>query len=288
MSADEQELMMRGFVMLALLASVLAVAVPVRAQSEFANAEALLRALETADEDLRAFRADIRYVKTFEIAGEPQVREGALYYRSEPGAEGEPDDRRFAVEFDSLRVGRRLESISEVYTFDGQWLVERNREEKSIIKRRVVPPGETFDPLRIGEGPMPIPIGQRADEVLARYDATLVDAQDGLVDEDLRKYVRGSWQLKLVPKPEYADRDDFTEIRLWYDADSDGRLLPRASRTVTPIGDVAVVLIKSRTVRLNDRVRFPPDVFDVTLPDRGWDVQILEWRGGQEAREGGG
>jgi len=250
---------------------------------EYASAEELLRALETADRDLRAFEARIRYIKIFEIVGDTQTRDGTLYFRALPGAEGEPAERRFAVRFRKLLVGERLERINETYTFDGEWLVEKNHRERVFIKRRVVPPGAKFDPLRIGEGPMPIPIGQKADDVLERYDAKLVSVTEGIGGEDeamrdLRAFVTGTTQIVLTPRARFAERDDFVEIRLWY-AKQDGRLLPRASRTVNPAGDVAIVAIEPASIRINDEVEFPEGVFDVRTPERGWDVQVVEWRG---------
>src|SRR5262245_30412700 len=42
------------------------------------TADDLLLALENADADLRSLSADLRYDRTFEIAGDRQVREGKL------------------------------------------------------------------------------------------------------------------------------------------------------------------------------------------------------------------
>ena len=245
---------------------------------EFGSAEALLTALEQADQDLRTLEARVMYVRVFAVAGDEQRRDGTLSFRSVP-REGERADRAFAIDFDTLLVGRRKEDITERYVFDGQWLLELNFATKDFTRRQVVAPGERFDPLRIGEGPFPIPIGQRKDEILARYEAVLVDATDGLSSASLRKRVEGMSQVKLVPKPFYEDESDFDVIRLWYSRGEDGRLLPRMARTINHAGDEATVILED--VRVNERASIPDERFD-TSPPRGWNGQVIEWR-----KEGG-
>ena len=78
--------------------------------------------------------------------------------------------------FDTLIVADRRESIGQHYAFDGQWVVEKTPADKQFTKRQVVPPGEDFDPLRIGEGPFPVPVGQRKADILDRFDAEILPA----------------------------------------------------------------------------------------------------------------
>jgi hypothetical protein len=242
--------------------------------AEFDSAEALLTALEEADRDLRTLRARVMYVRVFDIVGDEQRRDGTLYFRSRV-REGERPDRAFAIDFDTLLVGRRKEDIKERYVFDGQWLLELDFATRHFTRRQVVAPGETFDPLRIGEGPFPIPIGQRKDEILARYDTELVDATDGLLSEALRGRAEGTSQIMLTPRPFFAEESDFKQIRLWYSRDEDGRLLPRMARTVNYAGDEATVILTD--VDVNERAAIPDDRFE-TRPPRGWDGQVIEFR----------
>jgi hypothetical protein len=253
------------------------------------TADELLAALEHSGEGLRALEGDINYVKEFGVLGDDQVRRGKLFFESEPPAAAAPPKRKFAVEFNSLRVGRRMENIRELYIFDGQWLVEKDFQEKQFTKRQVAAPGAAFDPLRLGEGPLPIPIGQKKADILERYTAELLPAADGLQNEHLLRHVEGSHQLRLVPRPERAEEDKFAEIRLWYRRDAGGDLLPVLARTVTATddpaveGDVAVVQLLN--VRINGEAAIPAGALDTTTPaaDMGWNVRIDEW---EDAREG--
>ncbi len=259
----------------------------------FSNADQLLEALETADEDLRALSADIRYTRDFAVAGDTQVRLGKLWFQdaTDKAEKDAPRKRRFAILFESLAFGDRSEKKTQMYNFDGEWLVERYPEEKRMVKRQVVGPGERFDPLRIGEGPLPIPIGQRKADILARYDATLLPPEDGFEEmpaarmADLTKMAQGCVQLLLKPRPERAESDDFKEIRLWYMArvgadGKPGRLLPRLAKTLNRADDTSIVeLIR---VKVNDQVQLDPAVFDTKTPATGWEVIIQPFRGSIE------
>lgn len=258
------------------------------------DADDLLRELEKADAGIDRLHARILYDRTFELAGDRQVRIGELWFvRDTPASEGEAAPRRFAIEFSRLYVDRRLEDDPQIYVFDGEWLVEKRPVEKTFHKRQVVPAGQRFDPLKIGEGPLPIPIGQKREDIRSRFDASLLPPGDGLeapadateedrlAAEQLRREVEGTMQLRLVPLPDTDASDDFREIRLWYRRAEDGTLLPRVARTVNTSGDVAIV--KLVDIALNAKVEVRPDVFDTSTPAEGWDVTITEWRG-QERR----
>ncbi|MBX3390200.1 MAG: hypothetical protein KF691_12200 [Phycisphaeraceae bacterium] len=261
----------------------------------FSTADQLLAELETADADLRALQADIRYTRDFAIAGDTQVRTGTLWFQdvtaTSQAGKGSPRKRRFAIQFDKLSFGDREENQTQIYNFDGEWLVERFPGEKRMVKRQVVPPGESFDPLKIGEGPLPIPIGQKKDDILARYDATLLPPEDGFDEmpavrmRELTQMAEGCVQLMLKPRAERADTDDFKEIRLWYRRQplpngKEGRLLPRIAKTENRAGDISVVqLIRVKT---NDQVQIEASKFDTTTPPTGWDVVVQPFRGGIE------
>jgi hypothetical protein len=266
----------------------------------FANADEFLTALERSGENLVTLTAGIKYDRTFELQGDRQIRIGTLYFVG-----GTPDTqnparrlgRKFAIVFTQLWIGNERRESPRTYLFDGAWLVERLPEDKLQLRKQIVAPGEVFDPLRIGEGPLPIPIGQPKADILARYQVELREPADGIdpdaaaddVDRrlamDMLIASAQTQQIRLVPRPERAEEDDFTEIRLWYMPDSAGNLLPQMARTVNRSGDVSVVqLINVQAqyagAETNKRARVPEEVFDTTLP-RGWreDVQDLRTPG---------
>src|SRR5262249_33560341 len=121
------------------------------------SADDLLSALEYAGADMRTFQADLRKTKTRgEIEGGGQeINEGKVMFVSEApagaGAGGAKGRRMFQVDFNSLIVDKVKRPENRTFVFDGQWFVERQPDVKQIHKRQVVPPGQTIDPLAIGE-----------------------------------------------------------------------------------------------------------------------------------------
>lgn len=239
---------------------------------KFADAAALLTALETADQGMKSLSADILYDRYFELEGDRQTRKGTLLFRNAATSpDGKPVPRAFAIRFDWMQAGERLEKRANWYVFDGQWLLETWPDEKRFKRRQLVAPGETYDPLKIGEGPLPIPIGQKKDDILARYTAELLDAASGVEDDMQKQLVASGWQLKLIPKD--PENDEFREVRLWYRPDAGGRLLPRMARTVVRSGDISTVVLTS--VKLDADI--PEGVLD-TAPPKGFDGEVEEFR----------
>jgi hypothetical protein len=285
---------------------------------EFKDADQLLTALEDADRGLVSLTARVRYDRTAVIQADHQTHLGRLYFvtgnREKAGTEGDRPEgarspsapqRKFAIHFDQRIADAVVRDEETTYIFDGEWLVEKNAKERLFIKRQIVPPGESFDPLRIGDGPMPLPIGQKKEDILARYTAELHEPTRGLeppadplpdeIEEAnaLASFVQGSFQVRLVPRPEIPD-EEFREIRLWYFPDQGGRLLPRMARTVSKSGDISLVRlidvqVQRQSAKVNADAQVPVDVLDTTVPRDGWHVQITNWRGqmGSVPEQGG-
>lgn len=250
--------------------------------SEITTARDLLVALETADEGVSTLQAGVRYIRRMALQGDEQTRQGRLYFEQIPNKSGGAARRLFAVYFDTLYVDARKERDRQDWVFTGAWLIERRPDVKQYVARQLAPPGRQIDPLKLGEGPLPIPIGQKAADVLSRYDVKLVNPHAGLEEESggVQEFVQDTWQLRLTPKAggavgtDGADGGEYREIRLWYDRAS---LLPRLAKTISRSGDEAFVMLVN--IRVNDKIK--GDVFTIKQPDKadGWDVQIEEYRG---------
>jgi len=241
---------------------------------QFHSAEGLLGALEDAGREISTLQAGVRYIRRMVLQGDEQTREGRLFFEQSPREDGARPARRFAVEFETLYVGGRRERDRQAWVFDGRWLIERRPDQKQYVARELAPTGEEIDPLRLGEGPMPIPIGQREADVLARFDAALVNPHNGLESESgsVQEFVADTWQLRLTPREAFAEESEFAEVRLWYDRES---LLPRLAKTIDRDGDEAFVMLVA--LRVNQPI--DTGVFVTKPPGKDWDVQIEEYRG---------
>lgn len=258
---------------------------------------AFLDALEAADGEIRTFAAEVMWDRRFRLQGDRHVRIGKLFFSVMPAlADGTPKRRTFAVRFEELYIDDIVRTEQSHWVFDGEWLYEKDYKEKTFIARRLAREGEPIDPLRLGEGPIPLPIGQKKDEILSRYVAELLEASDGIevpsadeADEleikeatDRIDFVADAIQLRLVPKEWYERESEFREIRLWYEA---GSLLPRMALTINRSGDQSFVQL----INIVTNERLPAGAISAEQPDEtdGWRVEIDPGRFTVNNDEGG-
>jgi len=229
--------------------------------------DALLSKLEASAPDLIAFTATIGYDKEEAILQRTERRTGELIYRMDAATK----EKAFAVLFNSTIVNNVKRKAQKHYIFNGRWLVEVDHDQKQFIKREIVPPGETLDPLKLGEGPFPLPIGQPKSEVLARFTVQPIEVpMEGLL-KDLKE-VDG---LRLTPRPGTAEAEDYTSVDLFYDRD-----------TLLPAGIIARQTNEDvKTVRLKDLKRNPNlgdsqlKKLDINDPDpRQWKIDVQRWK----------
>jgi hypothetical protein len=235
--------------------------------AEIRTAHDLLLALERAGDSIDTLQARVVYDRRFKLQGDRHIRRGKLYFQNLPDANAQRV-RTFAILFEDLQVAERFEKSPQTWVFDGRWLVEMRVNEKQFIKREIARPGEPFDPLKIGEGPMPIPIGQKAEEIERRYFAELMEPRSGLPGTwNIPAWLDNTWQVVLTPRN--PDADEFTGIRLWYDRET---LLPRMAITLNRAGDESIVFLDE--IKQNEPL--PRDRLSVEEPpaNSGWQVQI--------------
>ena len=206
--------------------------------ARFADADALLTAVERTSDSLRDFRANITLETTDDVTGDTERRLGQLVFVQE---EGKPATRRFAVVFEKFIDGSgRMDERPVRYIYADGWLTEADFKQRTLVRRQLARAGEQYDPLKPGEGPVPLPIGQRRADVLARFDASLATAPDSTL---LLKSARAMVGVRLKPKPGMADRD-LVDASVWYDAQS---LVPvgveaqrKSGRTVVSLRDATM------------------------------------------------
>ena len=183
------------------------------------DVDALLASVERVAATLRDFRAAVTVETTDDITGDTERRLGKVVLSQQ---EGVPTSRAFAVILEKFIDGTgRVDDRPIRYLYADGWLTEADFRERTLIRRQLARPGEPYDPLKPGEGPVPLPIGQRAADVRARFEPSVSgDAPPKAVGAANAAVVG----LKLVPRPGMADRD-LIDATVWYDA---ATFVPRA------------------------------------------------------------
>lgn len=234
--------------------------------------DALLDQLERSADDLESFTARITYRKYDALLGRTESRTGNVIYLAEPVPGTDVAIRRFALLFDALVVGSRRTERTKHYVFDGRWLAEIDEKNQQFQMREIVPPGRVLDPLKLGEGPFPLPIGQAKREVLKRFIVDWADEPTGLLG-GLENVVA----ISLLPRSGTEEARQFTRVEVYYDRDT---MLPVGVDSIESNDDRKTVLL--RDVRRNPKL--DADTLakvQITRPseDDGWVVIVEPWQG---------
>ncbi|MEM7229391.1 MAG: hypothetical protein AAF432_11320 [Planctomycetota bacterium] len=179
--------------------------------------DALLDKIESSADDLTGFTAKLRYEKVDALLGRSKIRLGQMIYEHTTASR----PRRFAALLEEQLIQRgpnqfRKEERKQHFIFDGRWLAEISHEDKQFIARELVPEGQEFDALKLGNGPFPLPIGQVKADVLARFNVTTVALpEEGALSMLERLYPAGISGIRLTPLPGTPDAKDYTSIDLY-------------------------------------------------------------------------
>jgi hypothetical protein len=228
--------------------------------------DAALTAIEVAGAKLQAFTADVAYRKDDALLGGGELRTGDMVYeRRDDG--GARLAIRFEYRIDLGDMARRRETKRVV--FDKGWLVESDESQRQFIKRQIVKPGDTADPMRLG-GPFPLPIGQKRADVLRRFSVIECEGEP-----DSFAVMKGSSVigLHLVPLPDSAESKKWAYIDLWYDRET---WLPVGVRAVEDNGDTRRIRLTALTPH-ETLSEAAASQLSIDPPEEGWSVDVQPW-----------
>ncbi len=209
--------------------------VPAVAQPQkFESPEAMLSALEKAGDMISTFRANVIYDRVDAVSENRERRTGQIVLAQ---IAGQLKSRILAIMFDQLiDASGHATTERQRFVFSGGWLFEFDDQRHQLIARELVAPGEQLDPLRIGEGPIPIPIGQKKEQVLQRFELKFAEQPA----EPLLKRLENIQGLALHPKQNAGVDPDLGDICVWYDLTT---LMPVAVKATIKGGDEKILLL---------------------------------------------
>ncbi len=169
--------------------------------------------------------AVVEALRRLEASGQYETIQAKLDYRLEMPQLGDSEERTgwiayrkatdqtpamFRVHFETLsQLGGRAISQPVDYAFDGEFLTVAKHRIKDMVRYQVAGREGRIEPMRLGEGPFPLPFGQKADEVLEFFDAETPDRpQEG---------PKNTLYLLLTPRPEHRDGFSITRLEMWID-----------------------------------------------------------------------
>lgn len=171
---------------------------------------------------------------------------------------------KFLVHFTAKITGGRKNDLDERHMFDGRWYVEMKSETRTFERREVRREGDVGNPYRIGEGPFPVPFGQKKADILKEFEVSLAaPAETDPPDTD---------HLKLMPRVETETGRSYKQVDVWVAREGPQHGLPIKLHTSKKDGTGKInsyLTITFADARLNEG--FSGSVFELR-PPAGYDV----------------
>lgn len=190
-----------------------------------AEAVELLERLEAAHAEVDVFSSPLTYRKEYALEGDFETRIGEVALR------GRGADREIVLVFDRVidADGHGTEELRYHIYRDGWW-TEVDPGRRRVLARQIQAAGSTRDPFDLGEGPLPLPLGQKADRVQGRFEVSIGTKPD----VPLMRSIKDPHVLHLVPRKGTPAAEDIESIDLLFERES---LLPVAVLVSDVSGD---------------------------------------------------
>ena len=213
--------------------------------------DGLLDALDERGQSLDSFTADITLTEIDGNLALETHRSGKVWYQRLPDG-----DARFRVAFTDWADEKIKRDEKLDYVLEKGRLIERNHRLKTEVRRQVLQPGQKMNLIKLGEGPFPLPIGQKKEEVKRQFDATLLRTRKG--------EPAGTQHLELRPKKASELEKRFSVVDIWVDLKT---RMPVRVDTVDPRGNSKSSVLTNLVI--NPKI----DAADFTLPP----VELGDW-----------
>ena len=172
------------------------------------DVDRLLERLEKLHGAIRLFSSPLTYRKDYDLEGDFETRLGEIAITITP------TDRDVVLVFDRIiDASGHGTSRSEYHAFEGGWWIEMTPDRKRIVRRQISRPDEDLDPFKLGEGPFPLPLAQKADSVRRRFVASI----GSVPDEPLFRGLKGVEVLHLIPRIGTTAHEDHDSIDLLFE-----------------------------------------------------------------------
>ena len=228
----------------------------------------LLERLEEEHGAIRLFSSPLTYRKDYDLEGDFETRLGEIAVTIDP------PDRDVVLVFDRIiDASGHGTSRSEYHAFEEGWWIEMTPDRKRIVRRQISRPGEDLDPFKLGEGPFPLPLAQKADAVRRRFEASI----GTLPDEPLFRGLKGVEVLHLIPRVGTTAHEDHESIDLLFEKTN---LLPVGVLVRHRNGDRTSVWLRSPVLHedevgfMNGRIQKEMSALRRTATAENWSIEV--------------
>ncbi len=222
--------------------------------------DAVLDQLDQRGQTLESFTADVALLERDDTTALESTRVGKVWYQKLPDGSA-----RMRVAFTDRLDAKNKRADPVDFVLEGGRLIERQHAKKLEIRRQILRPGEKANLLKLGEGPFPMPIGQKKEEVKKQFDVTSVkpDKEDPA----------GTSHVMLRPREGTSLKRKINLIDVWMDQKTQ---MPVKVETL----DNKETTVKSTTltsVQINPKLK-DEDFKLPAIDETQWNVTIEQFK----------
>lgn len=153
--------------------------------------------------EVHDLRAKVKWELAYVVEEEEDstCKLGTIWYRqSAPVA-------KFKVHFDKKIAGTTARPLDEQHLFDGRWYTELQSTTKTVTRREIRREDDASNPYKLGEGPFPLPFGQKKADILREFEVSVIpEKKNDPPDAD---------HLLLKPRPDTATGQTYKTVEFW-------------------------------------------------------------------------
>ncbi|MCK5114742.1 MAG: hypothetical protein KAR11_08280 [Phycisphaerae bacterium] len=211
-------------------------------------AVAILDRLEAAGEKYTTLQSNVVMNARSPLTGDDTTRTGSVAYQK--GDTKNPS--KFRITFQTLQQDDDPKMKEKIdYIFDGEFLTEDNYKLKTRTQYQLAAKGKKVEPLKIGQGPFPMPFGQKKTDMLKFFIP--------ITRKTTSKDPKNTDYIKLIPNAKNKEAMNFIRLEMWIDKKTN---LPVKIVTKSKNRDIrTVTFAKTKTT-----AKIDPKLFDVKKP----------------------
>jgi outer membrane lipoprotein-sorting protein len=166
------------------------------------SVDEILDAMDARGQGLKSFTADVKLGETDSATGDESTRSGKVWYQVQDNGSA-----RIRVTFETRQANGKIANDKIEYLLSGTDLIDRTYRTRTQVTRQIFKPGQKVNLFKLGEGPFPLPIGQKKQDVFAQFDVKKIEPK--------KEDPADTAHVQLIPKPDTRLERRFKSIDVW-------------------------------------------------------------------------
>ena len=208
--------------------------------------ENILEKLNEKTANLKSYQARIQWVHTQPLFETITIRNGRIYYFSDP------NNSKLRINFKTLKQDDGKEQKHrEEFVFDGVWLTRLDYQNKTVSYNQFAPETAPIEPFEMVSRHFPILGFSGTKELKKQFEIEYVKPEKNVHNRPVH--------LRLIPKPDSKYRDDYKQFDFWIGYKTD---LP--TKIISQSNETDIFEISFSDIKINKKLK--SSVFNLEIP----------------------